>query len=59
MLCPNCHQEAPGLYSSPSVGGEGVKHCGCYYEGDATGKEYHFSTEPPFVLAAMLKEPEW
>lgn len=56
MKCPNCHEDARGFYSTPNVGGEGVRHCGCYYEGDASGKEFHWSTECGYVRRAMLED---
>ncbi len=39
--CPNCHEEAAGLFTSDT----GVTHCGCYYEGDPETVEWHADTE--------------
>ena len=45
-LCPNCHQPHHGLVVTAPMGpdGSGVKHCGCFWAGDAEGKDFHHST---------------
>ena len=44
--CPNCHQPHHGLVVTAPMGpdGSGVKHCGCFWAGDAEGKDSHHST---------------
>jgi hypothetical protein len=33
MICPNCEQECPGLYSHDCKDGTyAISHCGCFYE---------------------------
>jgi hypothetical protein len=57
--CPNCDDPTECLVSTPPVNGISTMHCGCFYEGDATGKRFHFTTEPRDVLKAMLREDRW
>lgn len=43
-VCPNCFKPSPGgLY----INVYDVSHCGCFWEGEANGKRFHISTEPP------------
>lgn len=45
-VCPNCRQPHSGLVTTAPMGpdGAGVTHCGCFWEGDAEGKDFHHST---------------
>lgn len=49
-ICPNCKQPAPGgLYVNDEYG---VRHCGCFWDGDARGKVFHITTEDPCSVEA-------
>jgi len=41
VACPNCNEVVPGLFYNMD---HGVRHCGCFYEKNATVVRYHVST---------------